>query len=155
MNFIGSLVVTAGLSVSVLSAPSLASAAVVGSPPKQSTTEQYVFGKTLPEFIALADSSQHDNRLDWSSLGCTVPLLTSSGKNYDFTDSCRRNDFAYQNLPRVNAGKLWTPVMRARVDTLFRRDMRASCMNRPLLKRVSCFAWSEVFYQAVLKISHR
>ncbi len=155
MNFIGSLVVTAGLSVSVLSAPSLASASVSRPLPKQSAAELYLFGRSLPEFIALADSDKHDKRLDWTSDGCSIPILTSAGKNYDFTDSCRRHDFGYRNLPYIDGGKKWTPTMRSRVDTQFRRDMRTSCMSRPLLKRVSCLSWSEVFYRAVRATSGR
>ena len=81
--------------------------------------------------------------------GCSVPVLGSTGRTFDFFDACRRHDFAYRNLGRLDDGKWWTPQMRARVDSIFRRDMLANCAGRQPSARATCNAWAETFYRAV------
>lgn len=122
------------------------------APPSASaleTAEQLVFATRLATFLALADAPDRDGRLDWSSDGCSAPVIESTGRSFDFTGPCRRHDFGYRNFSVLEAGRLWTARMRSRVDSLFRRDMRDHCATRSRVIRVSCRTWAEIFYRVV------
>ena len=118
-------------------------------PPAHSVVETLVFRTTLASFIRTAESSLHDVRLDWSTDGCSAPVVGGSGRTFDFGDACRRHDFAYRNLSRLDGGRWWSATMRARVDRVFRNDMTAACARRSATSRPSCNAWALVFYRAV------
>lgn len=126
---------------------------VVGpiTPPQDALdlAEHLVFAVDLRTFLALADSPSHDPRLDWSSDGCSAPVVESTGRSFDFTGPCRRHDFGYRNLSALETGRRWTATMRARVDAVFRRDMRAHCATRSRVVRLSCRSWAEIFYRVV------
>lgn len=113
------------------------------------TAQHLVFSARLTSFLTLAESPDRDVRLDWSSDGCSAPVIESTGRTFDFTGPCRRHDFGYRNLSVLEAGRLWTAQMRSRVDAVFRRDMRAHCATRSRMVRVSCRAWAEIFYRVV------
>lgn len=108
-----------------------------------------VFDVTLAAFIGVADDPSHDPRLDWSSDGCSAPLVGDTGLSFDFRNPCRRHDFAYRNFTRLNGGLIWTPTMRRRVDEVFLRDMRQTCRPRPWMVAVRCLGWAETFYRSV------
>lgn len=108
-----------------------------------------VFNTTLKKFVAVAESGKRDSRLDWTTDGCSVPVLGSTGRTFDFYDACRRHDFAYRNLGRLDGGKWWTAQMRARVDSVFKKDMLSDCAARSASTRPSCNAWAETYYRAV------
>ena len=120
-----------------------------GRPTPVAAAETLVFRTTLAKFVATADSPDRDERLDWTSDGCSAPLVESTGRTFDFTNPCRRHDFAYRNIARLDGGRRWTAAMRARVDSVFRRDMRAGCAVRPRIERLSCNSWAEIFYRVV------
>jgi hypothetical protein len=129
--------------------------AVTGAPrpPNPATVvRQMVFTYSLETFIEVADSPRRDPRLDWTSDGCSAPVVGSTGASFDFTESCRRHDFAYRNLRRLDGGRHWGADIRRRVDQQFRRDMRASC-DGSWSKRTRCLGWSEVFYRSVRAFS--
>lgn len=131
---------------------SLLLAACLSAPPPPAphvVARSLVFDASLTRFIGTADSPSRDRRLDWTTDGCSVPVIGSTGRSFDFYNACRRHDFAYRNLGRLDDGKWWTPQMRARVDAVFRRDMLANCSARPQSTRSTCNAWAETYYRAV------
>lgn len=118
-------------------------------PPDAATVaRQMLFTASLEHFVSVANSPRRDPRLDWTSDGCSAPLVGSTGASFDFTDSCRRHDFGYRNLQHLDSGRHWNSGVRRRVDDQFRNDMRSSCIG-PWSKRSRCLAWSEIFYQSV------
>ena len=90
MSFMCSLVVSAGLSVTPLPLPSA-----------QSVAETLLFRTSLPAFVNIANEQNHDVRLDWSSDGCSAPVVHSTGRSFDFTNACRRHDFGYRNMSQL------------------------------------------------------
>lgn len=137
MTILCTLVVTACLSVS----PS--------SRPPQDVARSLVFDRSLSAFIATADSRDRDPRLDWSTDGCSAPVVGSTGRTFDFYDACRRHDFAYRNFRTLQSGKLWTAALRARIDAVFKKDMLSDCKRRSGSTKTSCIGWADTFYQFV------
>lgn len=122
---------------------------VTPPPTPQSIVEQFVFQRPLSVFVREAQSAHHDARLDWSTDGCSAPVVGSTGRSFDFYEACWRHDFAYRNYARINNGALWTSRLRARVDAVFRKDMAQHCATRARSIRTTCRRWSNVFYTAV------
>lgn len=144
MALVCSLVVAASLTVSASSPPAAATSASL-----KSTVDTLMFATSLERFIAIANSPTHDARLDWSSDACSAPVVESQGRSFNFTAACRRHDFGYRNLSRIDRGRWWTSATRQLVDSQFRRDMRHDCDRRVRTFRLRCLAWVEVFYRAV------
>jgi hypothetical protein len=138
MSFLCSLVVAAGLSVTPLPLPSA-----------QSVAETLLFRTSLPAFVAITDSLVRDVRLDWSTDGCSAPIVQSTGRSFDFYDACRRHDFGYRNMSRFKNGRVWSNALRLRIDAQFRRDARASCVFKIRLTKMQCLAWAETYFRAV------
>lgn len=138
MSILCSLVVSAGLSVTPLPLPSA-----------QSVAEALLFRTALPTFVATADSPEHDVRLDWSTDGCSAPIVQSTGRSFDFYNACRRHDFGYRNMSRLKNGRMWSQALRLRIDKQFRKDARASCTSKLRLTKVQCLAWAETYFRAV------
>lgn len=138
MSFLCSLVVAAGLSVTPLPLPSA-----------QSVAETLLFRTELLAFVATADSPEHDVRLDWSTDGCSAPIVQSTGRSFDFYNACRRHDFGYRNMSRFKNGHVWGQPLRLRIDAQFRRDARASCTSKLRLTKMQCLAWAETYFRAV------
>ena len=138
MSFMCSLVVSAGLSVTPLPLPSA-----------QSVAETLLFRTSLPAFVNIANQQNHDVRLDWSSDGCSAPVVHSTGRSFDFTNACRRHDFGYRNMSQLKNGRLWSEAMRLRIDKQFRKDARASCTSKVRLTKTQCLAWAEMFFRTV------
>jgi hypothetical protein len=136
MSFLCSLVVAAGLSVTPLPSP-------------QSVTETLLFRTTLSAFVASADLLTHDVRLDWSTDGCSAPIVQSTGRSFDFYNACRRHDFGYRNMSRFKNGRVWNETVRLRIDRQFRKDARASCTSKIRITKMQCLAWAETYFRAV------
>ena len=136
MSFMCSLVVTAGLSVTPL-------------PFAQSVAETLLFRTSLSSFVASADSPTRDARLDWSTDGCSAPIVQSTGRSFDFYNACRRHDFGYRNMSRFKNGRVWSEALRLRIDAQFRKDARAGCASKLRLTKVQCLAWAETYFRAV------
>lgn len=111
------------------------------------------FATSLPEFIRKADDPRHDARLVWDSDGCSAPVFGNAGKTYDFTSACRRHDFGYRNLKRIDGGKHWDETVRERVDRVFLADMRRDCAARPTAQRTACGRWANLYFAAVRNFS--
>lgn len=121
----------------------------VAPPSPKQTADALVFRKPLSAFISAADSPTRDTRLNWTTDGCSVPVIGSSGRSFDFLNACRRHDFAYRNYQRIDGGKHWGTALRSKVDNLFLKDMRADCAKRTANMRVTCRSWADLFYSAV------
>jgi len=133
-----SLVVAAGLSVTPLPLPSA-----------QTVAETLLFRTSLSAFVAIADTATHDVRLDWSTDGCSAPIVQSTGRSFDFYNACRRHDFGYRNMSRFKNGRVWNEALRLRIDGQFRKDARASCTSKLRLTKMQCLAWAETYFRAV------
>ena len=131
-----SLVVAAGLSATPL-------------PSAQSVTETLLFRTSLSAFVASADLPSHDARLDWTTDGCSAPIVQSTGRSFDFYNACRRHDFGYRNMSRFKNGRVWSEALRLRIDGQFRKDARASCIPKLRLTKMQCLAWAETYFRAV------
>lgn len=118
-------------------------------PSPQQVAEKLIFQSTLSAFIRAADSKNRDPRLDWSTDGCSAPVVGSTGRSFDFYNACRRHDFAYRNFTKFDGGKLWTPSLRARIDAVFKKDMLNDCARRATSMRTSCRSWVDLFYSVV------
>jgi hypothetical protein len=95
-----------------------------------------------------------DRWFDWSTDGCSAPMLGGTGRTYDSTAACVRHDFAYRNLRmlerRYGSGHTyWNGDNRARADQRFLSDMRAHCRRRSIWVRLGCYAWAQVYFTAV------
>ena len=109
---------------------------------------------------------------DWTTDGCSVPIVGSEGRSFNFASACRRHDFGYRNLKlldrRYNCndlavgnvcstiswsyGKFWNAEQRSKIDEQFQRDMFESCTSRARSRRVRCEAWAITFFQSVRAI---
>jgi len=129
----------------------LVAACMSATPPPAAhvVAQNLVFKTSLTRFIQIADSTSKDSRLTWTTDGCSVPVLGSTGRTFDFYNACRRHDFAYRNIGKLDGGKWWTAEMREKVDSVFRKDMLAHCRQRPKNTRRSCTAWAETYFTAV------
>ena len=109
---------------------------------------------------------------DWSTDGCSVPIVGSQGKSFNFAAACRRHDFGYRNLKlldqRYNCaesspgsicsisvwsyGKFWNSTERLKVDEQFNRDMLDNCASRLRTFRVRCEAWAFAYFKSVRSV---
>ena len=118
-------------------------------PPVHSVVDTLVFRTSLTAFINESESASHDRRLDWSTDGCSAPVVGGTGRSFDFTEACRRHDFAYRNFARMDDGRWWKAPLRSRIDAVFRRDMESHCARRAVTERSTCRAWALVFFRSV------
>ena len=129
-----------------------------------------VFNIPLSLFMESARRlNPNDQGFDWSSDLCSAPMIGSTGRSYDFRNSCRRHDFAYRNFKKANrdescslststntctparslSGQWWNSTIRHRIDRQFLSDMTFQCSSRPTTERLPCLAWAHVFYRSV------
>jgi len=112
-----------------------------------------VFDTSLREFMANRTHAA-DRWYDWTTDGCSAPLLGGTGRTYDFTAACVRHDFAYRNMRtlerRYGTGRtFWNASNRAKADSRFLTDMRAHCRSRSIWVRIGCYVWAQLYYGAV------
>lgn len=87
--------------------------------------------------------------LDWSTDGCSAPVVGSEGRTFDFRSACARHDFSYRNFSALG---LLDEALRARIDEQFRRDLYRSCERQLRTRRVRCVAWAELFVEVVRRV---
>ena len=114
--------------------------------------DQVMYATPLKDFEATA--RRGDAWFDWTTDGCSAPLVGNTGRSFDFTVSCERHDFGYRNAhqleSRYGSGHTyWNSATRSAVDSQFLRDMRAHCHSRSIFLRPTCYAWAQTFYTAV------
>jgi hypothetical protein len=113
--------------------------------------EQLLYATQMSAFLSAARSEAW---LDWDTDMCSAPLVGSTGRSFNFGNSCRRHDFGYRNLQLIEhrygtGSTYWNGSSRKRVDQQFLADMRQHCAGRPWYDRPTCRAWAETFYAAV------
>lgn len=135
MAFVSTLVVAAIVSAS--------------APPPLAATHTTMFRLSLKSFVELAQSPHRDPRLDWTTDGCSAPVVGSTGRTFDFTNACHRHDFGYRNFKKLSNGRWWTPSMRKRIDNVFYKDMLHDCNQRVKSMKRLCRAWAKTFHRAV------
>jgi Prokaryotic phospholipase A2 len=144
--------------VAVTSVLTVVSPALAGSPRGHSAVADWAYVRhelydvPLRQFIA--DAASADRWFDWSTDGCSAPLLGDTGRSYNFREACRRHDFGYRNLHlleyRYGLGRdFWNSTNRRRVDQQFLADMKSHCRGRALLLQPSCFGMAHGYYTAV------
>ena len=71
--------------------------------------ESVVFQTPIREFDRSRFMWRRQHRwFDWSTDGCSAPLVGGEGRSFNFVAACRRHDFGYRNLKlldqRYNCG---------------------------------------------------
>jgi len=100
----------------------------------------------LDEFLAYHGSPDRDARLDFSTDGCSAPVVGSTGISFDFADACLRHDFGYRNYKDLGRFE----EEKARVDRQFYEDMKDHCATRSIFLRAQCHSWAQRFYAGVV-----
>src|SRR5580765_274282 len=86
----------------VLTASSPASAGSAHSPTTDAAyVDTLLFHTSINDFQRLITTG--DRWFDWSSDGCSAPLVGNTGRSFDFTKACKRHDFGYRNLHLLEA----------------------------------------------------
>ncbi len=92
--------------------------------------------------------------LRWDDNGCTgVP---DSGAFFNFKYPCKRHDFGWRNLHRVESHYDFNAFRKRNknvADKRFLRDMRADCKPRNFFSESFCRSTAQVYYQTVSLIS--
>ena len=84
--------------------------------------------------------------LDWTTDGCSAPVVGGEGRSFNFTQACVRHDFGYRNLKRLGQ---FNEAARAQIDEQFQRDLESPCSRQVRTRKVRCILWAETFYVAV------
>jgi len=84
--------------------------------------------------------------LDWTTDGCSAPVVGGEGRSFNFTHACMRHDFGYRNIKRLGQ---FNEVVRTKLDEQFRRDLESSCATQVRTRKIRCLMWAETFYVAV------
>ncbi|MHB1130697.1 MAG: phospholipase A2 [Ilumatobacteraceae bacterium] len=84
--------------------------------------------------------------LDWTTDGCSAPIVGESGRSFNFRRACMRHDFGYRNYKTHG---MFTTDSRILIDEQFRRDLDALCAPKVRTFKVRCTAWAEIFFAAV------
>lgn len=95
--------------------------------------QRFIFKRTHPH-------------LDWTSDGCSAPVIGNKGRSFNFRRACIRHDFAYRNYKRFG---LLNEYSRLHIDERFHADMVESCAPKRRTFKLRCLAWAEVFYASV------
>lgn len=84
--------------------------------------------------------------LDWTSDGCSAPVVGSEGRSFNFTHACVRHDFGYRNIKRLGQ---FNEIVRTKLDEQFHRDLESSCVTQVRTRKIRCLLWAETFFVAV------
>ena len=84
--------------------------------------------------------------LDWTTDGCSAPVVGGEGRSFNFTQACMRHDFGYRNIKRLG---LFNELIRTKLDEQFHRDLESSCATQVRTRKIRCLMWAETFYIAV------
>lgn len=85
-------------------------------------------------------------QLNWTTDGCSAPVVGESGRSFNFRNACIRHDFGYRNY---KSRELFTADSRLRLDEQFRQDLHTLCAPKLRTFKIRCAAWAEIFYAAV------
>ena len=84
--------------------------------------------------------------LDWTTDGCSAPVVGNEGRSFNFTHACMRHDFGYRNIKRLGQ---FNEIVRTKLDEQFRRDLESSCATQVRTRKIRCLMWAETFFVAV------
>lgn len=84
--------------------------------------------------------------LDWTTDGCSAPIVGSEGRSFNFRTACDRHDFGYRNFKNLG---IFDTSTRTLIDEQLHRDMNTYCDSQRRTFKVRCVAWSEIFYTMV------
>ncbi len=84
--------------------------------------------------------------LDWTTDGCSAPVVGGEGRSFNFTQACVRHDFGYRNTKKLGQ---FNEIVRTKIDEQFRRDLESSCASQIRTRKIRCLMWAETFYVAV------
>jgi hypothetical protein len=84
--------------------------------------------------------------LDWTTDGCSAPVVGNEGRSFNFTHACVRHDFGYRNTKKLGQ---FNEIVRTKLDEQFRRDLESSCAPQVRTRKIRCLMWVETFYVAV------
>lgn len=84
--------------------------------------------------------------LDWTTDGCSAPIVGSEGRSFNFRTACDRHDFGYRNFKILG---IFDTSTRTLIDEQLHRDMNTYCDSQRRTFKVRCVAWSEIFYTMV------
>jgi hypothetical protein len=84
--------------------------------------------------------------LNWTSDGCSAPIVGSQGRSFNFRAACDRHDFGYRNFKAL---AIFDTSTRKLIDEQLHRDMNTYCNSQRRTFKVRCIAWSEIFYTMV------
>lgn len=104
---------------------------VLANPPKNITTspevlrnitDKFLFSDSMEDFLS-ADHTHEPPELDWSTNGCSGPVLSHTL----FVDCCTRHDFGYRNYKKQGrcGGQ-----NRRKIDDKFMSDMVNDCLGK-------------------------
>jgi hypothetical protein len=132
----------------------LLAVALILAPPATTTdrhlVDALVFDVDLNTFIRQRFSLKRLHpQLDWTTDGCSAPIVGSEGRSFNFRRACVRHDFAYRNYKRLGA---FDESARVLLDERFRMDLLESCAARRRTFKLRCLAWAEVFHSSVRAI---
>lgn len=105
----------------------------------RTVTDEYLFARSLDEFVELRTEKPHADQLDWSSDSCSYSPDEPLG--YEFGESCHRHDFGYRNYKEQDR---FDENNRRTIDDNFRGDMNDQCGSD-----TTCRGVATVYYQAV------
>lgn len=99
----------------------------------------------LDDFLSYRDAPDRDARLNWTTDGCSAPLVGNRGASFDFTEACLRHDFGYRNTKALGV----FGQRKVQIDDRFLADMKDHCATRSVSLQPSCYRWAYTFYYAV------
>ncbi|MCP2169574.1 phospholipase [Goodfellowiella coeruleoviolacea] len=128
----------------VLATAAVAGALFVGTGTAQAATieqitDDYLFSKTLSQFVTLRSQTPYPDQLDWSSDACSMSPDEPLG--FDFTPACWRHDFGYRNYKKQSR---FTETTRKSIDDNFYADLKGICKGNSV-----CNGTAYVYYKAV------
>lgn len=138
-------VLTAFLVAVLSTTPGIATAD--DTPTEHELVSWIVFDLDLATFSTSRGRLRREHpHLDWTTDGCTAPIVGSTGRSFDFRRACIRHDFGYRNYKRLG---VFDATSRLALDERFRADMDESCAPRRRTRKVRCMAWAALYYAAV------
>ena len=84
--------------------------------------------------------------LDWTTDGCSAPVVGGEGRSFNFTHAYVRHDFGYRNTKKLGQ---FNEMVRTKLDEQFHRDLESSCATQVRTRKIRCLMWAETFYVAV------
>jgi len=102
-------------------------------------TDDYLFNKSLSQFVSIRNQAPNSDQLDWSSDACSWSPDQPLG--FDFKPACWRHDFGYRNYKKQGR---FNETTRLTIDNNFKDDMYTICNGNSI-----CNGAANVYYAAV------